>query len=76
MCEVSEVSELSRGMRSRCDGASLRKGRNGWGGSLSRGAGNGSVYLVRLQPVQLFVKFDIFGSFLGFGGPSGGGRAR
>jgi hypothetical protein len=38
--------------------------------------GLGRPYHVRVQPVQPFLKFDIFRPFLRFGDPAEGGRAQ
>ena len=52
------------------------KGAMGGGGSLfGRDAGIRSCR-VRVQPVQPFLKFDIFRSFLRFGDPAEGGGAK
>jgi hypothetical protein len=49
------------------------KGAIGGGGSLfGRDAGIGPPYRVRVLPVQAFLKFDIFRSFLRFGDPAEG----
>jgi hypothetical protein len=49
------------------------KGAMGGGGALfRRDAGIRSPYRVRVQPVQPFLKFDIFRSFLRFGDPAEG----
>jgi hypothetical protein len=53
------------------------KGAMGGGGSLfGRDPGIRSPYRVRVQPVQPFLKFDIFRSFLRFGDPPEEGGVR
>jgi hypothetical protein len=53
------------------------KGAMGGGGSLfGRDPGIRSPYRVRVQPVQPFLKFDIFRSFLRFGDPAEEGGAK
>ena len=63
MCELSELSPQD------AVGSLSAKGRNGGIGLFfEETQGLGHTILSRGQPVQPFVKFDIFGSFLGFGG--------
>ena len=74
MCELSELCELSP--QDAVGPLPVKGAVGGFGSLFWRDAGVRSPYLVRVQPTQLFVKFDIFGSFLRFGGSAGGGRAK
>jgi hypothetical protein len=51
---------------------SVKSAVGGFGLFFGETQGLGRRYLVRVQPIQLFVKFDIVGSFWMFGGSAGG----
>jgi hypothetical protein len=67
MCELSELSELCElcelSPQDAVESLSVKGVMGGVGLFFGRDAGIRPAYLVRVQPVQLFVKFDIFGSF-------------
>jgi hypothetical protein len=71
MCELSELCELSP--QDAVESLSVKSAVGGFGLFFGETQGLGRRYLVRVQPIQLFVKFDIVGSFWMFGGSAGGG---
>ena len=74
MCELSEVSELSP--QDAVESLSVKGVMGGVGLFFEETQGLGRPISSGCQPVQLFVKFDIFGSFLRFGDSAGGVGAK